>query len=354
MSQDYDAILLVSFGGPEGMDDVMPFLENVTRGRNIPRERLQEVAHHYEMFGGVSPINEQNRNLIAALRAELDAHNINLPIYWGNRNWHPLLPATMRQMADDGIKRALAFVTSAYSSWSGCRQYRENIAQAQATVGERAPQIDKIRVFYNHPDFIAACADRLRAAFDAIPAERRGQTHIAFTAHSIPLSMAQNCDYEAQLLETCRLVAAELGHANYQLVYQSRSGSPHIPWLEPDILDHLRALHEQGISDVVVAPVGFVSDHMEIIYDLDTEAAQLARELGVNLMRAETVGAHPIYVKMIRELIEERLNSNLPRRAVGSRPANHDFCPADCCLLGTTGRPPARPAAAQETAQSPS
>jgi len=340
MVQPYDALIFVSFGGPEGMDDVMPFLENVLRGRNVPRERMLAVAHHYELFGGTSPINAQNRALIAALENELAANGLRLPVYWGNRNWHPLLADTLRQMKADGIKRALAFVTSAYSSYSGCRQYREDIERAREEVGEGAPEVDKLRVFYNHPGFIAPNVENLQTALAQIPAPRRADAHIAFTAHSIPSSMAANCDYQAQLLETCRLVAEGAGHSNWQLVFQSRSGSPMQPWLEPDICDHLRALHASGTTDVVVAPVGFISDHMEVLYDLDTEAQAVAREIKLNLVRAATVGTHPAFVRMIRELILERMTTNPIKPALGTRGANHDVCPVDCCLMGATaGRP---------------
>ena len=334
----FDAVLVVSFGGPEGMDDVIPFLENVTRGRNIPRERLEEVAHHYKLFGGVSPINAQNRALIDALRIERDAHGIGLPIYFGNRNWHPLLPDTLRQMAADGIERALAFFTSAYSSYSGCRQYRENLYDAQQLVGPSAPEVLKARMFFNHPGWVEANADHLRAALERIPAERRPSAHVAFTAHSIPLAMARACRYEAQLQESASLVADAVGVPETALVYQSRSGPPHVPWLEPDILDHLGALKRQGVDDVVLAPIGFVSDHLEVLYDLDREAADLARELGLNLVRASTASTHPAFVAMIRELIEERLDPERPRRADGRFAAVHDVCPTDCCLPGT-GRP---------------
>jgi protoporphyrin/coproporphyrin ferrochelatase len=341
-AEPYDAILVVSFGGPEALDEVMPFLENVLRGRNVPRERMVQVAHHYEMFGGVSPINGQNRELIAALERELSESNLALPIYWGNRNWHPLLADTLRQMRADGIRRALAFVTSAYSSYSGCRQYREDIERAREAVGEGAPPVDKLRVFYNHPGFIAPNVENLQAALAQIPAERRVDARVAFTAHSIPLSMASTCDYQAQLLETCRLVAEGAGHARWQLVFQSRSGSPAQPWLEPDICDHLRELKRTGATDVIVAPVGFISDHMEVLYDLDTEARQVADELGLNLVRAATVGTHPTFIKMIRELIVERQTCADARPALGARGASHDVCPADCCLMGA-----GRPAAAQ-------
>jgi protoporphyrin/coproporphyrin ferrochelatase len=324
----YDALLVVSFGGPEGMDDVMPFLENVLRGRNVPRERMLSVAHHYEMFGGVSPINQQNRNLIAALKEELATHGPHLPIYWGNRNWHPLLPDTLRQMAADGVQNALAFVTSAYSSYSSCRQYRENIASAQEKVGAGAPRVDKLRAFYNHPLFIEANADHVREAWAQIdqPAE------LVFTAHSIPESMAAHCDYAAQLQDAGDVIAAALGIESWRVVYQSRSGSPSQPWLGPDIGDHLRELNAQGVKNVVVAPIGFVSDHMEIVYDLDFEAQNLARELGMKMVRAATAGTHPSFIKMIRELIVERIH-NEPPRFLGSRGPVHDVCPADCCLL---------------------
>jgi ferrochelatase len=339
MNQPYDALLIVSFGGPEGMDEVMPFLENVLRGRNVPVERMRAVAHHYELFGGVSPINAQNRKLIAALEKELQENGPQLPIYWGNRNWHPLLADTLRQMALDGIKNALAFFTSAYNSYSGCRQYRENIARAQAEVGAGAPQVEKLRAFYNHPGFIEPNVENVRAALMQIPEESRARVQIAFTAHSIPLSMAENCDYEKQLLETCRLVAEGLGHERWRLVFQSRSGPPTQSWLEPDICDYLTELKEAGVEDVIVAPVGFISDHMEVLYDLDTEARSLAEKIGLNMVRAATVGAHPVFVKMIRELMLERLNADYPKRFLGTLGASHDVCPADCCQMGA-GRPP--------------
>ena len=343
----HDALLIVSFGGPEGMDEVMPFLENVLRGKNVPRERMRAVAHHYELFGGISPINSQNRTLIAALEKEMKESGLHLPIYWGNRNWHPLLEDTISRMAADGIKRALAFVTSAYSSYSGCRQYREDIGRAREAVGPAAPHIDKLRVFYNHPGFIEANIEHVQQALNEIPADRRAQTQIAFTAHSIPLSMAVNCNYEAQLLDACRLVAGGLnenhGHERWRLVYQSRSGPPQQPWLEPDICDYLKELKAAGTDDVVIAPIGFISDHMEVLYDLDTEAKQLCEELNLNMRRAATVGTHPIFIKMIRELIDERMlpdsdRDGAKRRSLGTRGPSHDVCPADCCLMGA-GRP---------------
>ncbi|MBA2340333.1 MAG: ferrochelatase [Pyrinomonadaceae bacterium] len=342
MNQSYDAILFVSFGGPEGIEDVMPFLENVLRGKNVPEARMREVAHHYELFDGISPINEQNRLLIAELGKLLEREGPSLPIYWGNRNWHPMLADTLRRMKTDGIKRALAFMTSAYSSYSGCRQYRENIVRAQAEASAEDLQIDKLRVFYNHPLFVETNTENLRAALDRIPAERRDRAHVAFTAHSIPLAMATNCDYEIQLKETCRLVAESAQVENWKLVYQSRSGLPTQAWLEPDICDHLRKLKATGAQDAVIAPIGFISDHMEVLYDLDTEARSLCEELNLNMVRTQTAGTHPKFVRMIRELILERINpETTTRRALGARGANHDVCPADCCLPGAM-----RPAAA--------
>ncbi len=315
---NYDALLVVSFGGPEGMDDVIPFLENVLRGRNVPRERMIQVAHHYELFGGVSPINQQNRDLIAALKTELEKNGLRLPIYWGNRNWHPLLPDTLRQMTADGIQNALAFVTSAYSSYSSCRQYRQNIADAQAAVGPGAPQVEKLRAFYNHPLFIEANVDRVRDAM----AEVDSPAPLVFTAHSIPESMAATCDYVSQLTETGGRIARELGVTNWQLVYQSRSGSPSQPWLGPDVSDHLRALRLEGATNVVVAPIGFVSDHMEVVYDLDVEARRVCEEIGLNMLRARTAGTHPAFVKMIRELMLERIENRVPP----------SICAPNCCL----------------------
>lgn len=331
----YDAVLVVSFGGPEGPDEVMPFLENVLRGRPVPRERMLEVAEHYQHFGGVSPINAQNRALIEALEAELAGAGMHLPVYWGNRNWRPFLDDALRKMRADGVRRALAFMTSAYSSYSGCRQYREDIERAREAIGEGAPAVDKLRVFCNHPGFVEPNARLLGEALAFIPAERRDATAIAFTAHSLPAAMAAGSAYQAQLADTCHLVAGQAGIApeRWRLVYQSRSGGPGQPWLEPDILEHLRELASSGVLDVVVAPVGFISDHMEVLYDLDTEALALAAELGLNLVRAGTVGTDPAFIAMIRELIEERLwgDPDPVRRALGDRGPSHDLCPADCC-----------------------
>jgi ferrochelatase len=300
----YDAVLLVSFGGPERPEDVIPFLENVLRGRNVPRERMMQVAEHYYHFGGRSPINDQCRELIAALRPQ-----ISLPIYWGNRNWHPMLADTVKQMADDGVTRALAIATSAYSSYSGCRQYIENIASARDVVGPPAPVIDKLPPFWSHAGFIEATSERVAAALARIPEERRAAARLIYTAHSIPLAMAKSCRYEEELVESSRRVSERVGHEEWDLVWQSRSGPPTQPWLEPDILEHLRTLAADGVTDVVVSPIGFLSDHMEVLYDLDHEAAALAAELGLNFVRAQTPGTHPTIISMLKGLIEERLSA---------------------------------------------
>ena len=330
----YDAILVTSFGGPEGPDDVMPFLENVLRGKNVPRERMLAVAEHYYHFGGKSPINDQNRELIAALEAELREQGPQLPVYWGNRNWHPMLADTLLQMKNDGIKRALAFVTSAYSSYYSCRQYREDIARAREAAGEGAPVVDKIRAFHNHPGFVGAVVDRVQQALEKMPLAGRDAAHLVYTAHSIPMAMAKTCDYETQLKETGRLVAERLGRKNWRLVYQSRSGPATQPWLEPDILDYLRELKtREGESDVVIAPIGFVSDHMEILFDLDTQARELCEELGLRMVRAGTAGTHPRFISMVRELIDERLDDNHARLALGVLGVRPDLCPPNCCPM---------------------
>jgi protoporphyrin/coproporphyrin ferrochelatase len=344
MSQPYDAVLVVSFGGPEGPGDVLPFLENVLRGKNVPRSRMLEVAEHYQHFGGHSPLNEQNRKLIRALQVELATHGPPLPVFWGNRNWHPLLPDTLAEMAGQKIRRALAFFTSAYSSYSGCRQYRENIADAQQQVGPSAPEVHKLRAFFNHPRFIAAQVDRVRASWKQIPPARRANGLLIYTAHSIPQSMADGCDYAAQLHETGRLIAERLNQESshdlvWDLAYQSRSGPPSQPWLGPDICDRLRAARAAGVSDVVVAPIGFLSDHIEVLYDLDTEAQQLAGSLGLNMIRAGSVGDHPEFVSMIRDLIVERTSGGPERPALGGLGPRPDVCAADCCSFGQRPAP---------------
>ena len=333
MAVNYDAVLLVSFGGPEGPDDVLPFLENVTRGRNVPRERLLEVAEHYRHFGGVSPINGQSRQLMAALQRELAAHGPNLPVYWGNRNWRPFLADALRQMAADGVQRALAFVTSAYSSYSSCRQYLEDIDRAQQEVGPAAPQVDKLRVFFNHPGFIEPMIESVARCLEQIPPADRDRLTTLFTAHSIPTSMADNCRYVEQLQEASRLVAEGAGLRRWELVYQSRSGSPQQPWLEPDVGDRIEQLHAAGdLHRLLLVPMGFISDHLEVLYDLDVEARALCDRLGVPMHRAATVGVHPRFVQMIRELIVERTTNAPDRSALGPLGPGHDECPTDCCL----------------------
>jgi ferrochelatase len=331
MSLRYDALLVVSFGGPEGMDDVLPFLANVVRGRNVPPERLREAASHYEHFGGRSPLPAQARALVAAVREELLAHGPALRVYLGNRNWHPFLADTLKQMRQDGVARALAFFTSAYGSYSGCRQYLEDIARARDELGAGAPEVDKLRAFYNHPGFVEPLVERVAAAFRELPEERRDAARLVFSAHSLPRALAASCAYEAELAETAALVAFPLGRRSYSLVYQSRSGPPGQPWLEPDIVEHLRALAAEGARDVVVAPIGFLSDHMEVVYDLDLDAKARALELGLNLVRAGTVGTHPRFVRMIRELVEERLSDAPVRLHLGTRGPAPDVCPAGCC-----------------------
>jgi len=337
----YDAVLLVSFGGPDGPEDVIPFLENVLRGRNVPRERMLEVAEHYYHFGGKSPINEQNKKLLDAIRKKLKTDGPNIPVYWGNRNWHPLLSDTLREMRDNGIRRVLAFVTSGFSCYSGCRQYREDIETALAPLGEHAPVVDKIRVFFNHPGFVEPMARNVRSALHQLGDNKAS---VLFTAHSIPLSMADTSKYVAQLTEASRLVAEKANLTDWQLVYQSRSGPPSQPWLEPDVCDRIKELSKQNRQKVVIAPIGFISDHMEVLYDLDTEAVDLCKELGVEMARAATVGTDPEFIEMIRELIAERAWELPDRTAIGNLPASHDVCPLDCCPAPVRRRASSSPA----------
>lgn len=328
MVVQYDALLVVSFGGPEGADDVIPFLRNVLKGRNVPEERMLEVARHYEQLGGVSPINQHNRDLITALKELLKEEGPDLPIYWGNRNWHPFLKDTLNEMKNAGVKRALAFVASAYGSYSGCRQYLENIEFARQEVGAGAPQIEKLRLFFNHPKFIEANADNLRSTLAALGT--RNSAKVVFTAHSIPESMAENCRYVEQLTEASQLVAHSVRHSDWALAFQSRSGPASQPWLEPDICDFLRQLAAQGYERVVVHPTGFVCDHLEVIYDLDTVALKVAAEFGIDMLRVPTVGLHPKFVGMIRELVLEKVEGVEPR-AVGALGLVPDQCSVTCC-----------------------
>ncbi len=349
-SSSYDAILLVSFGGPERREDVLPFLENVVRGKDVPRQRLLQVAERYEIFDGVSPINAQNRALLAAVIGELNRTGLRLPVYWGNRHWHPMLTDTVQAMADDGVRRALALVTAPFGSYPSCRQYLEDLATARQQVGANAPRIDKVRLFYNHPGFIEAAADRVAAALDEkgdITHCRRDAPNISdvpffrlvFSAHSIPIAMAERSPYERQLRETCRLVVERIGGQPpasprpipWELGYQSRSGPPSQPWLGPDIRDRLRQLREEGVREVVIVPIGSVVEHMEVVYDLDIEVGQLCAELGINMVRAAVVGSHPRFVEMIRELILERIDPAAPRLASGPDGPWPDQCPGECC-----------------------
>ena len=334
----YDALLLLSFGGPEQPDDVMPFLRNVTRGRNVSDERLAVVAQQYEQFGGRSPINDQCRALLAAIESDFAENDLDLPVYWGNRNWQPYVADTVAQMADDGITNALVFVTSAFGSYSGCRQYRENLAAAAETVGPRAPGLTKLRLFYNHPGFIEPMTRNLLDALATGPAE----TRIVFTAHSIPESMAEGCDYVEQLHDAASLILEAAGRdaEAYDLVFQSRSGPPSIPWLEPDVNDHLEQLAADGHAHTHLVPLGFVSDHMEVLFDLDTQAAATAERLGMGLTRVSTVGTDPRFVSMIRELVHERLNE-APRLSLGSQGPWPDDCKPGHCPA--PARRPARP-----------
>jgi ferrochelatase len=332
----YDAVLLVSFGGPEGPDDVMPFLENVTAGRGVPRERLVDVAQHYYHVGGVSPINGQNRALLSALRDDFDAHGVALPLYWGNRHWTPTLPQVLAQMRDDGIANAIAFLTSAYANFSSCRQYLDAIERARAEVGDGAPSVDRLRQYFNHPGFIEPMIRGVEAALQQLPAEHRTDAPLAFVAHSIPTAMEASSGpdggaYTTQLGEAIRLVTAGVGgdHAT-TLSFCSRSGSPSVPWLEPDIGDRLSELAKDGARAVVVVPIGFVSDHMEVAYDLDTEAAEHAAGLGLAFVRSATVGTAPPFVSMVRELVLERMGE-VPSRSLGTLGPARDRCPTDCC-----------------------
>lgn len=327
----YDAVVVVSFGGPEGPDDVMPFLENVTRGRGVPPERLAIVAEQYLRFGGVSPINGQNRALVAALQDELAARGVDLPVYWGNRNWAPYLTDTVRQMRDDGVGNALAFVTSAYSSYSACRQYLDDIAAARAAVGDDAPRIDKLRQFWNHPGFVEPFRDGLRAALDRWSGVDASRTRLLFSAHSLPVSMAATSDYEAQLRDAMDLVGGDVAPTlARELVWQSRSGPPQVPWLEPDVNDRLRALADEGVDHVVVVPIGFTSDHQEVVFDLDTQAAETAAEVGIELARVPTPGTDRRFVAMIRELVDERRVGATPV-ALGRLGPRRSPCAEGCC-----------------------
>jgi protoporphyrin/coproporphyrin ferrochelatase len=352
----YDALLLVSFGGPEKAEDVLPFLENVTRGRGIPRERLEEVGEHYYLFGGRSPINDQNRRFIAAVEEDLRSSGIAIGVYWGNRNWDPYLSDTLAQMQADGVRRAACLVTSAYSSYSGCRQYRENLAEAVATVsrsGVEVPRLDRLRHYFNHPGFVEPMVDATLTALADLSDPSRRDAHVLFVTHSIPESMndtsgpsggAYVAQHRAVAEEIGERIRQETGHRYpTELVFCSRSGPPQVPWLEPDVNDRVAELAELGVGGVVVVPIGFVSDHMEVIYDLDTEAKATAEKVGVEFARAATAGLDPRFVAMVRDLLLERSaverGLDTQRATVGGQAPSWDLCPAGCCRNLRAARP---------------
>ncbi len=346
----YDAVLLVSFGGPQGPDDVVPFLENVTRGRGIPTERLAAVGAHYALFGGVSPINAQNAALRDALRATLAEAGSDLGVYWGNRNWDPYLVDAVTAMRDAGVRRALAFVTSAYSSYSGCRQYRENLFDACAAV-PGAPAIDKLRPYFDHPGFVEPFVDAVIESLAELPPATQDGARLVFTTHSVPTAQADASGrldtpggaYVAQHLATATLVAnrvaAETGVSRgWDLVYQSRSGPPGQPWLEPDVCEHLEQLGVDGVAAAVLVPIGFVSDHMEVVYDLDVLAAETATRIGLPMTRAATPGTDPRFVAMVADLVRERVETDaatepwsVRRQALSPLGPWRDVCLPGCC-----------------------
>ncbi|MFQ6328916.1 ferrochelatase [Nocardia sp. CWNU-33] len=350
----FDALLLLSFGGPERPDDVMPFLENVTRGRGVPRDRLEEVAKHYLHFGGISPINALNLDIIAAVEAELAAAGIDLPVYFGNRNWHPMVEDTVARMADDGVRSALVFPTSAWGGYSGCLQYHEDITRARAAFGAGAPELVKLRQYFDHPLLIESFADAIRAAVAQLPLNRRDRARLVFTAHSIPISADATAGppadggrlYSRQVAEAARLCAAATGFTDFDLVWQSRSGPPQVPWLDPDIVDHLEDLSGKAVDAVVVCPVGFVSDHLEVIWDLDNEAKAKAAELDMAFARAATPGTDPRFARLVVELIGEHLTDARARRlgAVAGYGCtrNGDPCAVGCCAPARSSAPAGR------------
>lgn len=340
MTMEFDALLLLSFGGPEGPDQVMPFLENVTRGRGIPRERLESVAEHYLHFGGVSPINGINRALIAEIEAELARRGRRIPVYFGNRNWEPYVEDTVTQMRDKGIERAAVFTTSAWGGYSGCTQYQEDIARGRAAAGAGAPELVKLRQYFDHPLLVEMFADAIRDAAATLPAELRDEARLVFTAHSIPLRAADRCGpdlYERQVGYTCRLVAAAAGYLDYDHVWQSRSGPPQVPWLEPDVGDHLEALQRAGTSAVIVCPVGFVADHIEVVWDLDNELAEQAAQAGIAFARASTPNAQTRFAQLAIDLLDEMRTDAPAARVTGPQPVpgygcsvNGAVCTPDC------------------------
>jgi ferrochelatase len=336
---DFDAVLLLSFGGPEGPEQVRPFLENVTRGRNVPPERLDAVAEHYLHFGGVSPINGINRALIAELRAELAERGMDLPVYFGNRNWEPYVEDTVATMRDNGVQRAVVFTTSAWSGYSSCTQYVEDIARARRAAGASAPELVKLRPYFDHPLFVEIFADAISAAAGALPAELSAGVRTVFTAHSIPVAADQRCGpllYSRQVAYAARLVAAAAGIRDYDLAWQSRSGPPRVPWLEPDVADHVMTLAASGTKAVIVCPIGFVADHIEVVWDLDEELRSQTDAAGVALTRASTPNADPRFARLVVELIDELRYGRAPTRVTGPDPV------AGCAasINGEACRPP--------------
>jgi protoporphyrin/coproporphyrin ferrochelatase len=336
---EFDAVLLLSFGGPEGPEQVRPFLENVTRGRDVPPERLDHVAEHYMHFGGVSPINRINRALLARLRAELVERGSDIPVYFGNRNWEPYVEDTVATMRDNGVQRAAVFATSAWSGYSSCTQYVEDIARARRAAGPNAPELVKLRPYFDHPSFVQIFADTVGAASGALPAELLPDARLVFTAHSIPVAADQRCGprlYSRQVAYAARLVAAAAGYRDFDLAWQSRSGPPQVPWLEPDVAEHLSALAASGTKAVIVCPIGFVADHIEVVWDLDQELSSQAEAAGVVLTRAATPNAHPRFARMAVDLIDELRYGRAPARLTGLDPV------AGCAasINGQPCRPP--------------
>ena len=325
----FDSLLLLSFGGPERPDDVMPFLRNVTKGRGVPDERLAVVAEQYALFGGKSPINDLNRELLRSLQAELAVRGHDVEAFWGNRNWHPLVSDVVETLHTQGHKSTVCLVTSAFSSYSGCRQYHEDLARARSQIQD-APEIHRVRVFWNHPDFLGSAAELLAESRDT--ANLSKQTPVLHTAHSLPVSMAATSDYESQLNEAARIVHELAGmEGPHEVVYQSRSGPPSVPWLEPDIGSRLQQLADDGITEVLVHPLGFVADHMEVLFDLDTQALEQAEKSGMTMVRTPTVGTHPRFVSMMVDLVEEAAGLREDRPTLGDAGPRPDICSLDCC-----------------------
>ena len=329
----FDSLLLLSFGGPENSDDVMPFLRNVTAGRGVPDERLAVVAEQYELFGGKSPINELNQQLLCALNEELASRGHEMATFWGNRNWHPFVTDTIVDLKSLGHTSTVCLVTSAFSSYSGCRQYHEDLDRARNEV-PGAPNIERVRVYWDHPDFLGTAAELLAESRDA--AGLSSETPVLHSAHSLPLSMAANCDYQQQLNEAAAIVNELAGmRGPYEVVFQSRSGPPSVPWLTPDIDQRIHELAEQGTQELLVHPLGFVADHMEVLFDLDTQSAAAAKEAGVKMVRTPTVGTHPRFVSMLVDLVEEAAGLRADRPSLSKSGPRPDKCNSQCCPAPT-------------------